>query len=127
MQVVMRHFQSLRRIGYRLGPYLVLEILLPGGTLLALLLFLYQRRKRTIENLGSRTALAVTRALGMIAQGIFARQPRYLAVATVERGIRNGLDPRDVAALPARSPRDLHSGRACVWGLPHADRVKGSQ
>jgi hypothetical protein len=26
-----------------LGPYLVLEILMPGGTLLALLLFLYRR------------------------------------------------------------------------------------
>lgn len=27
----------------KLGPYLVLEIVLPGGTLLALLLFLYRR------------------------------------------------------------------------------------
>ena len=26
------------------GPYLLLELLMPGGTLLALLLFLYQRR-----------------------------------------------------------------------------------
>lgn len=26
------------------GPYLLLEILLPGGTLLALVLFLYRRR-----------------------------------------------------------------------------------
>lgn len=26
------------------GPYLALELLLPGGTLLAILLFLYQRR-----------------------------------------------------------------------------------
>ena len=42
MQVVM---EILRRLGQRLGPYLVLEILLPGGTVLALLLFLYQRRK----------------------------------------------------------------------------------
>ena len=29
----------------RLGPYLMLEILLPGGTLFALLLFLYRRRQ----------------------------------------------------------------------------------
>jgi hypothetical protein len=28
------------------GPYLLLEILLPGGTLFALLLFLYQRRQQ---------------------------------------------------------------------------------
>jgi hypothetical protein len=35
----------LRRFGRKLGPYLVLEILLPGGTLFALLFFLYQRGK----------------------------------------------------------------------------------
>jgi len=29
----------------KLGPYLLLEILLPGGTLIALLLFLYQRKQ----------------------------------------------------------------------------------
>ena len=29
----------------KLGPYLLLEIFLPGGTLLALLLFLYQRKQ----------------------------------------------------------------------------------
>jgi hypothetical protein len=28
----------------RMGPYLLLEILLPGGTLLAVLLYLYRRR-----------------------------------------------------------------------------------
>ena len=31
----------------KLGPYLLLEIVLPGGTLIALLLFLYQRRQFT--------------------------------------------------------------------------------
>jgi hypothetical protein len=29
----------------KLGPYVMLEMLLPGGTLVALLLFLYRRRK----------------------------------------------------------------------------------
>jgi hypothetical protein len=38
----------LQRFGQNFGPYLVLEILLPGGTLLALLLFIYRRRKVTI-------------------------------------------------------------------------------
>lgn len=37
----------LRRLGGEFGPYLMLEILLPGGTLLALLLFLH-RRKSTV-------------------------------------------------------------------------------
>ena len=34
-----------RRIGQKAGPYLMLEMLLPGGSLFALLLFLWQRRK----------------------------------------------------------------------------------
>jgi hypothetical protein len=44
MDVIIRGLQSLRRFGQKAGPYLMLEILMPGGTLLALLLFLYQRR-----------------------------------------------------------------------------------
>ena len=36
---------QLRILIPKLGPYVMLEILLPGGTLFALLLFLYRRRK----------------------------------------------------------------------------------
>lgn len=43
MQVVMTGWELLRRFGQKAGPYLLLEILLPGGTLFALLLFLYRR------------------------------------------------------------------------------------
>ena len=46
----------------RVGPYLMLEILLPGGTLLALLLFLYQNRKASLGPVASRSPLAMTRA-----------------------------------------------------------------
>jgi hypothetical protein len=44
MDVIIRGLRLLRRFGQKAGPYLMLEILMPGGTLLALLLFLYQRR-----------------------------------------------------------------------------------
>jgi hypothetical protein len=37
--------EIVRRLCQRLGPYLFVEIVLPGGTLLALLLFLYRRRR----------------------------------------------------------------------------------
>jgi len=40
MRIVMNWLGLLRRIGQKAGPYLMLEMLLPGGTLLALLLFL---------------------------------------------------------------------------------------
>lgn len=42
-EIVRRAIGGLRRLGRKLGPYLMLELLLPGGTLLALLLFLYRR------------------------------------------------------------------------------------
>jgi hypothetical protein len=38
-----RAFGWLRRTGRKLGPYVMLELLMPGGTMLALLLFLYRR------------------------------------------------------------------------------------
>ena len=47
----------------RVGPYLMLEILLPGGTLFALLLFLYQSRKLSIGPVVPRPPLTMTRTL----------------------------------------------------------------
>jgi len=79
MEMVMNSLGILRRLGQKLGPYLMLEILLPGGTLLALLLFLYQRRKLNIRGLAQRTALAVARLLASLAeQRIFVLRPCYL-------------------------------------------------
>jgi len=43
METVVAGLQILRRYAQRIGPYLLVEILLPGGTLLALLLFLHRR------------------------------------------------------------------------------------
>ena len=37
--------EFLRGWAQRIGPYLLIEAVLPGGTLLALLLFLYRTRK----------------------------------------------------------------------------------
>jgi len=49
----------LRQFVYKLGPYLMLEALLPGGTLLALLLFLYRGRKLNTGDDARRPALGV--------------------------------------------------------------------
>jgi len=48
LRMLTGQFEVLRRFGARLGPYVLLELLLPGGTLFALLLFLYQRRRLNI-------------------------------------------------------------------------------
>lgn len=44
-RILVGPLELLRRLVARLGPYVLLELLLPGGTMFALLLFLYRRRK----------------------------------------------------------------------------------
>ncbi len=41
--IAVRSFRVFGNLAQKAGPYLLLEILLPGGTLFALLLFLYRR------------------------------------------------------------------------------------
>ena len=44
MEFIVALFEIARRLARDLGPYLLVEILLPGGSLLALARFLYRRR-----------------------------------------------------------------------------------
>ena len=44
MEIVMIGAEVLRRALCRCGPYLFVELLMPGGTLLALLMYLYRRQ-----------------------------------------------------------------------------------
>ena len=67
--------ELLRRFGARLGPYVVLELLLPGGTVFALLLFLYQRWKLNAGTLPTLTSLASPPALvNTLGRGVLAIQ-----------------------------------------------------
>lgn len=43
MKILVLGLEMLRRLLPRVGPYLLVEIVLPGGTLVALLLYLYRR------------------------------------------------------------------------------------
>ena len=49
MEILIAGLETLRRLLPRLGPYVLVEIVLPGGTLLALLLYLYRRGDSTIR------------------------------------------------------------------------------
>jgi hypothetical protein len=73
-----RLFESLgylRRLAQGIGPYLILEIVMPGGTLLALLLFLYRRRKLEAVT-ASRVVVTVTRTLtSLVDQGLSIWRP----------------------------------------------------
>jgi hypothetical protein len=59
MQFVVSSVGILRGLAPKLGPYLLLEIFLPGGTLCALLLFLYRRGKTKPGPDTQRTEVAV--------------------------------------------------------------------
>jgi len=68
--------EPLRRSGAKLGPYVLLELLLPGGTLFALLFFLYQRWKLNAAILPTLFGLASPPALmSTLGRGILAAQP----------------------------------------------------
>jgi hypothetical protein len=45
MEIVIALIEIARRLARGMGPYLLVEILLPGGSLLAIALFLYRRRE----------------------------------------------------------------------------------
>jgi hypothetical protein len=78
MQRVIDYLELLRRLGQRLGPYLLVEILLPGGSLFALMLFLYQRRKAGTGRALPQPLLALARAFASLApQALPVLQPCY--------------------------------------------------
>ena len=59
------YLRSVRILGnlvQKAGPYLLLEILLPGGTLFALLLFVYRRRDELVVPHARRVGAALVRA-----------------------------------------------------------------
>jgi len=91
MQRVIDFLETLRRFGQKLGPYVMLEILLPGGSFFALMLFLYQRRK------AGRAMPQPVQALmrlwaSLVPQGHFMPQPCYLRPS---RALRSAVDSRE--------------------------------
>jgi hypothetical protein len=107
MQFVIGQLELLRRFGAKLGPYVLLELLLPGGTLFALLLFLYQRWKLNAGSLATLIRLASPPALvSTLGRGIPAMQPCH-AFAT------HGSCLRVCYGESGRHPSRAGSHRAC--------------
>jgi hypothetical protein len=87
------------------GPYLALEILMPGGTLLALALFLYQRRRAAAARNGAApggAADAVTAdPAASAARALVVARDRVVArVRTIGSGVRARVGRRVGARLP---------------------------
>ena len=74
MKTAMQMLETVAGMSRKMGPYVLLELLLPGGTLFALTLFLYRhpgavrsyagRVRRAAANLISKTHRAVLGRLG---------------------------------------------------------------
>ena len=62
----MDKLQALGKLAQKAGPYLLLEMILPGGTLVALLLYLHQRgdlRWSAVRRLAGEVAARIERDL----------------------------------------------------------------
>jgi hypothetical protein len=64
--IAVRSFRVFGNLVQKAGPYLLLEILLPGGTLFALLLFLYQRRQQAGAANDTRLSVLFARAIAKL-------------------------------------------------------------
>ena len=51
MEIIIALIEIVRRLARAAGPYLLVEILLPGGSLLAVALFIYRRRESFVTAL----------------------------------------------------------------------------
>lgn len=87
MRIAMSWLGIFRRTGQKAGPYLMLEMLLPGGTLLALLLFLYRRRDPDIGGGAKRAVVGAMRTLASVfEQRILLPVPIRLTVPVSKSG-----------------------------------------
>jgi hypothetical protein len=86
METVLVGLARLARLLQKWGPYFVIELVMPGGTLLALLLYLYQRRNGKVGPSEPEGPMAMMRALfATVQQSTLLLQPSYSRSAQVFR------------------------------------------
>jgi hypothetical protein len=77
MQWLTRYLGFVRKLVQTFGPYLLVEILLPGGSLIALALFVYQQQRLPF----AREVL--TPAIAWISQTVMRRGENIFSVASL--------------------------------------------
>jgi hypothetical protein len=127
---VLQLYESLKASSRKLGPYVLLELLLPGGTLFALALFLY-RRQSTLASDAARGMAAMRRAWRRVRASILraplvrASVRRARIVRTVECG---ACEHGATVALPGRRARSCTRTpgvrRSTAWRLPSSIRAR---
>jgi hypothetical protein len=81
---LVHRFKGLGLLLQKAGPYLLIEILLPGGSLFALLLFLYRKRQQSGAEM-PRLIVVLARAVGTMREKIvFAA--RLYGITSLWRG-----------------------------------------
>jgi hypothetical protein len=93
-----RYFERAGRAIARAGPYLLIEIVLPGGTLIALLLFLWQRSASggAVAGEPSSTAIAAW-AFARLRDALTRMSIRALDVPLLTHNHHDGLEPLAMA------------------------------
>lgn len=101
METMVKRLRNLAGVAQKAGPYLFLEVLLPGGTLFALLLLLYRSRAKHRTPLQHHRGNAFGRALGNMGSALSVR-PGYLVSLSKSHcpDELDGLGP--LAMLPCR-------------------------
>ncbi len=93
-----------RMIGRLLGksaPYVLMEILLPGGTLFALLLYFYRRSQlQSGGSEGPGLILSITRMVRMIREEVVLLVQTYGELDWPRKGVSDGLEA--LPMVPAR-------------------------
>lgn len=83
MELVLQRLRDAGELAQRAGPYVLMEILLPGGTLFALLVFLYRRRMARDGHAGPVLGWLIGRAEDTL----------HLRIAGTRRPGHDGLEP----------------------------------
>jgi hypothetical protein len=96
---VVRSVRFFASLVQKAGPYLLLEILLPGGTLFALLLFVYQRRQALGGANAQRPAVVIAHAIRRAHAKFMSVARPFRAAASVWRGRHRERDGLEALAI----------------------------
>ena len=83
----MQVLQAIVQTSRKLGPYVLLEIFLPGGTLFALLLFAY-RNPELVRRYANRARGAVVRKVSEAQAAVADRASQAASLSGIETAVR---------------------------------------
>ena len=83
----MQVLQAIAQTSRKLGPYVLLEIFLPGGTLFALLLFAY-RNPDLVRRYANKARGAVVRTVSEAQAAVADRASQAASLSGIETAVR---------------------------------------